>query len=124
MNFAVKVRAQRDPKIINGDFIVQTNRSIEIKKKIKDLTIGDSFCYNGVWYDVEDINSSNELSQEELDIVKTVFVEAVFVNVELLSIIDCQIFYRKDNSIKTCHGSGENKQEAAQKAMRILLNLL
>ena len=55
MNYAIKVRAQRDPKIINGELVVQINKVLESKKKIQDLKIGDSFCYDGAWYDVEDI---------------------------------------------------------------------
>ena len=54
-NYSIKVRAQFNEKIIDGDLLVSTNRWIDSYKRVKNLEKGDTFLYNGAWYDVEKI---------------------------------------------------------------------
>jgi hypothetical protein len=47
------VRAQVDPKIVDRNLIVETNKFIEVKKNILSLNAGDMFLLDGAYYDVE-----------------------------------------------------------------------
>jgi hypothetical protein len=49
----IHVRAQVNNKILPRDLVVETNRYLEVKKKIIDLNQGDTFLLDGAWYDVE-----------------------------------------------------------------------
>lgn len=51
----IYVRAQVEPKILDADMLVDINRYIEGKKRVRDLKIEDDFCYNGAWYQVRKI---------------------------------------------------------------------
>lgn len=55
-NYSIKVRAQFDEKILEGDTLLPTNRWVDEYKRVKNLASGDTFYLNGVWYDVENIH--------------------------------------------------------------------
>lgn len=57
MRYIIKVRAQYNSKVIRGDEIVEIgSKSLSYYGKVSTLKVGDSFVYDGVWYDVESIS--------------------------------------------------------------------
>ena len=56
MKYVIKVRAQNQNKVMLGHEIVEVgNKWVSYNKYVRELVIGDSFCFSGAWYDIEAI---------------------------------------------------------------------
>jgi hypothetical protein len=56
MKYVIKVRAQAQNKVLLAHEIVEVgNKYLSYNKYVRELIVGDSFCYNGAWYDIEAI---------------------------------------------------------------------